>query len=75
MASAGIEAAGAAPGCTADEVLAEPRRRVGGTGQPMQEVSATVPRYAFSLPVDWLTPSLARHLARRAVDPNDPPTF
>ena len=50
-----------------------PRRRIGGTGQPLHEVSAYVENYKNGLLADWVT---ARwHGKGVAVDPENPPLF
>jgi hypothetical protein len=69
----------------------EPRRRLGGTGTPMHEISAYVPSFSYGIPNNWFEPwekpaglqmgtFLENHyaeLARRGapIDPDDPPLF
>ena len=57
----------------------EPRRRLGGVGQPAFEVSASAEAYEIGLPTIWVTPA---DVDRRGtafegvpIDPDDPPRF
>ena len=57
----------------------EPRRRLGGIGQAMHEVSAPVEAYEIGLPTIWVTPA---DVDRRGtafegvpIDAEDPPRF
>ena len=51
----------------------EPRRRVGGVGQPAHEVSAHVEAYEFGLPTMWV--QQGDSLRGVPIDPEDPPRF
>jgi hypothetical protein len=61
-----------------DGKLAEPRRRLGGKGTPKSEVLAVVPRFAYGVPVDWITAADLQtwpRLTCTPLDPRDPPVF
>jgi hypothetical protein len=60
----------------------EPRQRMGGTGTPLADALAYVPRREFGIPTDWLGPDdVATHrelgspLGAAALDPADPPLY
>jgi hypothetical protein len=59
---------GAFPGCYYDGTLPEPRQRLGGVGTPAFEALANVPRFAFGLPVDWVTEFDVAYYNGRSVD-------
>lgn len=46
---------GTFPGRYYDGKLPQPRQRIGGVGTPKFEVLAWIPRYAYGLPVDWVS--------------------
>jgi hypothetical protein len=77
---------GTYPGVFFDGQLPQPRKRVGGIGTPLHEVSAYVPQYHLGIPVLWKFPEpgpVGRQRKNqreflpkaRAVDPNKPPIY
>ncbi len=55
---------GTFPGCYYDGKLAQPRKRLGGTGTPAHECRAVKPDFKYGIPAVWV-----------GVDKCDPPTF
>lgn len=51
----------------------EPRRRLGGIGQPLHEVSAYVENYEYGLLSDWVTSDWRGKGV--PIDPQNPPVF
>ena len=80
--SAPRQAAGRWPGAWFDGALPEPRRRLGGIGDPAFKHLNVVPRYTYGIPASWLDgwwEDRLRHsrpgFAGRAIDLKNPPTF
>jgi hypothetical protein len=42
----------------------QPRQRMGSTGTPAHEVQAVVPKFAYEIPIGWVS-----------LDESNPPTF
>ncbi|SRR6266851_258994 len=55
---------GTFPGCYYDGKLAQPRKRMGGTGRPAHELMNTVPSYSYGISDVWV-----------GLDEDDPPVF
>jgi hypothetical protein len=55
--------------------LCEPRRRLGGIGDPTYEHSAAVPSFNYGMPECWADDAFASRFGGAAVDPAKPPTF
>jgi hypothetical protein len=66
--SAPRQAVGTWPGYWFDGRLPEPRRRVGGTGDPDSDHLAIVPNYAYGIPATWLDDWWADRLRRERRD-------
>lgn len=72
---------GSLPGYWQDVPIAEPRRRLSGTGTPRYDSHGIGEVLRFGLPIEWYDPAdqddfpTASHESSRAFDPTDPPVF
>ena len=57
------------------ERLPQPRKRIGGTGDPVFQVASVVPRFAFGIPIDWVETKSEDFYGGIGIDPGDPPKF
>ena len=66
---------GTRPSCWWKFDAPENRRRLGGTGDPLHDVSAYVPDHHLGIPTDWVLPDGLDADRGAPVDPADPPIF